>query len=232
MLALLGVWYSNFYGAESQAVIPYSHPLRRFAAHLQQLDMESNGKHTTAIEGEEVAWQTGPIIWGEEGVNCQHAFFQLIHQGTRLIPVDFIVPMSTPYGIGRQHRFLVANAFAQAEALMRGKTFEEAYASLADTPEAERAALARQNVFHGNRPSNTILLDDITPHTLGMLIAMYEHKVATQGALWDINSFDQWGVEYGKVLAKTIEPELAGEAEPAHDSSTNGLIAYFHEQQR
>ena len=232
LLALLGVWYSNFYGAESQAVIPYSHPLRRFAAHLQQLDMESNGKHTTAIDGEEVAWQTGPIIWGEEGVNCQHAFFQLIHQGTRLIPVDFIVPMTTPYGIGRQHRFLVANAFAQAEALMRGKSFEEAYASLSNTPEAERAALARQNVFHGNRPSNTILLDDITPYTLGMLIAMYEHKVATQGALWDINSFDQWGVEYGKVLAKTIEPELAGEAEPAHDSSTNGLIAYFHEQQR
>mgnify|MGYP003582403715 CR=1 FL=1 len=227
LLALLGIWYSNFGGAESHAVIPYSNPLRRLPAHLQQLDMESNGKHTTGIEGEEVEWQTGPIIWGEEGVNCQHAFFQLIHQGTRLIPVDFIVPMSTPHNIGRQHRFLVANAFAQAEALMRGKTLDEAYAELGKLPEKQRLALAKQNVFHGNRPSNTILVDEITPYSLGMLIAMYEHKVVAQGAIWDINSFDQWGVEYGKVLAKTIEPELAGEAEPAHDSSTNGLIDYF-----
>lgn len=231
LLALLGIWYSNFYGAESHAVIPYSHFLRRLPAHLQQLDMESNGKHTT-VDGRQVDYQTGPIIWGEEGVNCQHAFFQLIHQGTRLIPVDFIVPVNTPYKIGTQHRFLVANAFAQAEALMRGKTVVEARDALASTPEAERDALAVQNEFLGNRPSNTILLEELDPFTLGMLMAMYEHKVFVQGAVWDINSFDQWGVEYGKVLAKTIGPELAGEGNPQHDSSTNGLIDYYRSRQK
>ncbi|WP_107689143.1 glucose-6-phosphate isomerase [Neisseria wadsworthii] len=226
LLGLLGVWYSNFYGAESHAVIPYSHALRRLPAHLQQLDMESNGKHTT-LGGKEVDYQTGPIIWGEEGVNCQHAFFQLIHQGTRLIPVDFVVPVTTPYQIGTHHQFVVANAFAQSEALMRGKTVAEAREALAHLPENERSELAVHNEFSGNRPSNTILLDALDPFTLGMLIAMYEHKVFVQGAVWQINSFDQWGVEYGKVLAKTIQPELAGAGTPQHDSSTNGLIAYY-----
>ncbi|MDO4249116.1 MAG: glucose-6-phosphate isomerase [Neisseria sp.] len=231
LLALLGIWYSNFYGAASHAVIPYSHFLRRLPAHLQQLDMESNGKHVT-YAGTEADYQTGPIIWGEEGVNCQHAFFQLIHQGTRLIPVDFIAPVTTPYNIGSQHRFLVANAFAQAEALMRGKTVEEARAALpSDMPEAERDELALHNEFGGNRPSNTILLDKLDPFTLGMLLAMYEHKVFVQGAVWNINSFDQWGVEYGKVLAKTIQRELSGEGEPQHDSSTDGLIAYYRNHQ-
>ncbi|MDO4641874.1 MAG: glucose-6-phosphate isomerase [Neisseria sp.] len=230
LLALLGVWYNNFYGAESHAVIPYSHLLRRLPAHLQQLDMESNGKHIT-YAGQQTEYQTGPIIWGEEGVNCQHAFFQLIHQGTRLIPVDFIVPVTTPYRIGTHNRFLVANAFAQAEALMRGKTAEEAYAELDKLPESERSELALHNEFKGNRPSNALLIEQLDPFTLGMLLAMYEHKVFVQGAIWDINSFDQWGVEYGKVLAKTIERELAGDGTPHHDSSTDGLIAYYRSKQ-
>lgn len=230
LLALLGIWYSNFYQAESHAVIPYSHFLRRLPAHLQQLDMESNGKHVS-FNGKEIDYGTGPIIWGEEGVNCQHAFFQLIHQGTRLIPVDFIVPVTTPYNIGNHNRFLVANAFAQSEALMRGKTAEEAAQALSHLPEAERIELAAHNEFEGNRPSNTILLDRLDPFTLGMVLAMYEHKVFVQGAIWNINSFDQWGVEYGKVLAKTIQSELGGEGSPQHDSSTNNLIAYYRSKQ-
>lgn len=231
LMALLGIWYNNFYGAESQAVIPYSHLLRRFPAHLQQLDMESNGK-SVMPNGEPVGYHTGAVIWGEEGVNCQHAFFQLIHQGTRLIPVDFIVPMKTRYGVPAQHHFLVANAFAQAEALMRGKTLTEALAETDNTlPENERLVFAKQNVFPGNRPSNTILLDDITPYTLGMLMALYEHKVFVQGAIWNVNSFDQWGVEYGKRLAKTIIPELGNQSELKHDASTNGLITYFRQHQ-
>ena len=170
---------------------------------------------------------TGPIVFGEEGVNCQHAFFQLLHQGTRLIPSDFIVPMRTAYKVGRQHRFVVANAFAQAEAFMRGKTLAEARAELADLPEAVRDALAPQKVFPGNQPSNSILIDELTPFNLGMLLAMYEHKIFVQGTIWGINPFDQWGVEYGKVLAKAIEPELNRDQTLHHDSSTNGLIDFY-----
>ncbi|MDO5072933.1 MAG: glucose-6-phosphate isomerase [Neisseria animaloris] len=226
LLALLGVWYGNFCGAAGQAVVPYSHNLRRFPGYLQQLDMESNGKCRT-LHGEAVEYHTGGVLFGEEGVNCQHAFFQLLHQGTRLIPVDFIVPMRTPYKIGRQHRFTVANAFAQAEALMLGKTLEEARAELVLLPEAEREELAPQKEFPGNQPSNSILLDELSPFNLGMLMAMYEHKVFVQGVIWGINPFDQWGVEYGKVLAKTIEPELSQPRDLQHDTSTCGLIEYY-----
>ncbi|OSI18321.1 glucose-6-phosphate isomerase [Neisseria dentiae] len=227
LLALIGIWYGNFCGAHGQAVVPYSHNLRRLPGYLQQLDMESNGKRRT-LHGDTVECHTGGIVFGEEGVNCQHAFFQLLHQGTRLIPADFIVPMRTPYKIGRQHRFTVANAFAQTEALMRGKTLEEARAELAALPEAEREELAPQKEFPGNQPSNSILIEELNPFNLGMLIAMYEHKVFAQGAIWGINSFDQWGVEYGKVLAKNIEPELAHTQNTQHDTSTNGLIAFYH----
>ncbi len=226
LLALIGIWYGNFCGAHGQAVVPYSHNLRRLPGYLQQLDMESNGKRRT-LHGDTVECHTGGIVFGEEGVNCQHAFFQLLHQGTRLIPADFIVPMRTPYKIGRQHRFTVANAFAQTEALMRGKTLEEARAELAALPEAEREELAPQKEFPGNQPSNSILIEELNPFNLGMLIAMYEHKVFAQGAIWGINSFDQWGVEYGKVLAKNIEPELAHTQDIQHDASTNGLIAFY-----
>ncbi len=226
LLALIGIWYGNFCGAHGQAVVPYSHNLRRLPGYLQQLDMESNGKRRT-LHGDTVECHTGGIVFGEEGVNCQHAFFQLLHQGTRLIPADFIVPMRTPYKIGRQHRFTVANAFAQTEALMRGKTLEEARAELAALSEAEREELAPQKEFPGNQPSNSILIEELNPFNLGMLIAMYEHKVFAQGAIWGINSFDQWGVEYGKVLAKNIEPELAHTQDIQHDASTNGLIAFY-----
>ncbi|UOO82041.1 glucose-6-phosphate isomerase [Uruburuella testudinis] len=226
LLALLGIWYNNFHQAPGQAVVPYSHNLRRLPGYLQQLDMESSGKNRT-LHGQTVGCDTGTIVFGEEGVNCQHAFFQLLHQGTRLIPSDFIVPMRTPYRVGRQHRFVVANAFAQTEAFMRGKTLAEARAELAGLPEAEREALAPQKTFPGNQPSNTILLDELNPFNLGMLMAMYEHKIFVQGVVWGINPFDQWGVEYGKVLAKTIEPELNRSDISAHDSSTCGLIAYY-----
>lgn len=228
LLALLGVWYNNFYAAAGCSVVPYSHNLRRFPAYLQQLDMESNGKGC-GLHGEPLHLHTGPIVFGEEGVNCQHAYFQLLHQSTRLIPSDFIVPMRTPYQVGRQHRFVVANAFAQTEAFMRGKTLDEARAELADLPAAERDMLAPQKTFPGNQPSNTIALDEITPFNLGMLMAMYEHKIFVQGVIWGINPFDQWGVEYGKVLAKTIEPELNRVETSGHDSSTSALIAYYRE---
>lgn len=226
LMALIGIWYGNFCGAHGQAVVPYSHNLRRLPGYLQQLDMESSGKCRT-LRGGETACHTGGIVFGEEGVNCQHAFFQLLHQGTRLIPADFIVPMKTPYKIGRQHRFTVANAFAQTEALMLGKTPEEALAELAALPEEERRRLAPQKEFPGNRPSNTILIEETDPFHLGMLMAMYEHKVFAQGVIWGINPFDQWGVEYGKVLAKNIEPELARPQNGRHDASTNGLIAFY-----
>lgn len=226
LLALIGIWYNNFYAAPSYAVVPYSHNMRRLPAYLQQLDMESNGKGC-GLHGEKIDTDTGPIVFGEEGVNCQHAFFQLLHQGTRLIPSDFIVVMRTPYRVGRQHRFVVANAFAQTEAFMRGKTLDEARAELSALPEAAREALAPQKTFPGNQPSNTLALDELTPFNLGMLIALYEHKIFVQGVIWGINPFDQWGVEYGKVLAKTIEPELNRSEISAHDSSTCGLIAYY-----
>ncbi|STZ77021.1 glucose-6-phosphate isomerase [Bergeriella denitrificans] len=231
LMGLLHVWYNNFHQADGHTVVPYSHNMRRFPGWLNQLDMESCGKSRTA-DGAPVSCPTGGIVFGEEGVDCQHAYFQLLHQGTRLVPCDFIVPMTTPHQIGLQHRFTVANAFAQAEALMRGKTLAEARAELADLPEAERDILAPQKEFPGNRPSNSLLLDEINPFNLGMLLAAYEHKIFVQGTIWGINPFDQWGVEYGKILAKTIEPELSSTATPQHDSSTNGLIAHYRACQK
>ncbi len=225
LLGLIGVWHHNFCAAAGHTIVPYAHGLRRLPAYLQQLDMESNGKHA-GRNGETVDCATGPIIWGEEGANSQHAYFQLLHQSRRLITTDFIVPMRSAYP-GRQHEFLVANAFAQAEALMLGRTQAEAEAALIDLPPAERASLAAQKVFPGNQPSNSILLDEISPFNLGMLLAMYEHKVFVQGMVWGINPFDQWGVEYGKILARAIEPELNDTTAPHHDASTNGLINYY-----
>lgn len=231
LLALIGIWQQNFCGSTSHIVIPYSHGLRRLPAHLQQLDMESNGKSRNR-HGKPVDFATGAAIWGEAGVNCQHAFFQLIHQGTQVIPVDFIVPLSGEGVDDGRHLRLVANAFAQAEALMRGKSEAEARAETAGKglPESEQAALASQRSFPGNRPSNTILVERITPYTLGLILAMYEHKVFMQGAVWGINSFDQWGVEYGKELAQTILPELQGAAPAGHDPSTAALIQRYRQQ--
>lgn len=226
LLGLIGLWYNTFYEAASHAVIPYDHGLRRLPAHLQQLDMESNGKQTGRM-GEHLDFDTGAVIWGEEGVNCQHAFFQLLHQGSRLVPCDFIVPVNSHYRVGKQHQMLVANALAQTEALMRGKTFAEAHAELAGLSNQHRDMLAPQKVFPGNQPVNTIMLDAITPFNLGMLLAMYEHKVFVQGIIWGINSFDQWGVEYGKVLAQAIEPQLSDATVLQHDASTNALIEYY-----
>ncbi|TCO81554.1 glucose-6-phosphate isomerase [Plasticicumulans lactativorans] len=225
ILALLGVWYSNFFGAATHAVLPYDQSLHRFPAYLQQLDMESNGKRVTR-EGAAVDYATGPVLWGEPGTNGQHAFYQLIHQGTRLVPGDFIVPLDSHHPIGRHHTLLLANCLAQTEALMRGKTADEARAELAagGMSGAALEALVPHKVFPGNRPSNTVLVQKLTPAVLGALIALYEHKVFVQGAIWNINSFDQWGVELGKQLAKAIEPELEGRAGGSHDSSTAALI--------
>jgi glucose-6-phosphate isomerase len=228
ILALLGVWYNNFFGAETYAVLPYDQYLHRLPAYLQQLDMESNGKSVTR-EGKRVDYSTGPILWGEPGTNSQHAFFQLIHQGTKLIPADFIAPMQTHNPIGDHHAILLSNFFAQTEALMRGKTARDVRAELqaSGLPKKEIERLVPHKVFEGNRPTNSLLLEKITPRTLGSLIALYEHKVFVQGILWDINSFDQWGVELGKQLAKAILPELkAASPVSSHDSSTNGLINY------
>jgi len=218
-MGLLSVWYSNFFGAETVAVLPYEQYLKRFPAYLQQLTMESNGKHVT-LDGEPVGVDTGPIYWGEPGTNGQHSFYQLIHQGTRLIPCDFIAFSKSLNPLGRHHDMLLANVFAQAEALAFGKTSEEVRA------EGTPAPLVPHRVFEGNRPSNTILADRLTPETLGKLVALYEHSVFTQGAIWDVDSFDQWGVELGKVLAQRIIPELEARSEPplVHDSSTNALI--------
>ena len=226
LLGLIGLWYNTFYATTSHAIIPYDHGLRRLAAHLQQLDMESNGKQVGRY-GEHLDFDTGPIIWGEEGVNCQHAFFQLLHQGPRLISSDFIVPINSFSICNKQHKVLVANALAQTEALMQGKTLAEVYAELNHLDNEQRDILAPQKTFPGNQPSNTLLLDEVNPFNLGMLLAMYEHKVFVQGVIWGINSFDQWGVEYGKILAKRIEPQLNNHEELTHDSSTNGLINYF-----
>ena len=226
LMGLLGIWYNNLFDAHSHAVIPYDYGLRSLTEYLQQLDMESNGKNVTQ-NNEPAEHATGPIIWGSQGINCQHAYFQLLHQGSRLIPSDFVVPMNTHYPLGQQHRVVVANALAQTEALMRGKTLAEAQVELQNN--GQDVNLAAQKVFAGNQPTNTILIQDINPHSLGMLIALYEHKVFVQGVIWRINSFDQWGVEYGKVLAKTIEQELAGGERMPHDASTRGLIDYFQE---
>ncbi len=229
ILGLLGVWYGNFFGFASHALLPYDQYLHRFPAYFQQGDMESNGKRVTR-DGEPVAWLTGPVIWGEPGTNGQHAFFQLLHQGTRIVPADFIAPIESHNPIGRHHEILLSNFFAQTEALMRGKTEAEAREELAATGmSAERIEeLAPHKVFPGNRPTTTILLRKITPHSLGALIALYEHKIFVQGIIWGINSFDQWGVELGKQLSGAILPELDGDDEiTSHDASTNGLINRF-----
>ena len=220
ILALLGVWYTDFFGAQTHAILPYDQYLHRFPAYFQQGDMESNGKRVDKA-GNVVAYDTGPIVWGEPGTNGQHAFYQLIHQGTRLIPCDFIATVKTQNPLGAHHQVLLANFFAQTEALMKGKTAEEAKA------EGAPEALAPHKTFPGNRPSTSIVMDLLTPRALGRLVAMYEHKIFTQGAIWNVNSYDQWGVELGKQLAKKIEPELqAAGPVSSHDSSTNGLINY------
>ncbi len=222
LMGLLGVWYNDFFGAQTVAVLPYDQYLKRFPAYLQQLTMESNGKHVT-LDGVTVDYQTGPIYWGEPGTNGQHSFYQLIHQGTRLIPCDFIAFGHALNTLGRHHDMLVANVFAQTEALAFGKTREQVKAE--GTPDW----LVPHRVFEGNRPSNTILMDRLTPAALGKLVALYEHCVFTQGTIWDIDSFDQWGVELGKVLAQRIIPELESKTEPelGHDSSTTTLIRRY-----
>ena len=225
LMGVLAVWYSNFFGAQTVAVLPYEQYLKRFPAYLQQLTMESNGKHVT-LDGTEVTNDTGPIYWGEPGTNGQHSFYQLIHQGTRLIPCDFIAFTESLNPLGRHHDMLMANVFAQTEALAFGKTPEQVKAE--GTPDW----LVPHRVFEGNRPSNTILADRLTPETLGKLVALYEHSVFTQGVIWNIDSFDQWGVELGKVLAQRIIPELESEEMPSlkHDSSTNNLIRRYRER--
>ncbi len=222
LMGLLSVWYNDFFGAQSVAVLPYENYLKRFPAYLQQLTMESNGKHVT-LDGKSVNYDTGPIYWGEPGTNGQHSFYQLIHQGTRLIPCDFIAFAHALTPLHRHHDMLVANVFAQAEALAFGKTPEQVKSE--GTPEW----LVPHRVFDGNRPSNIILADRLTPEMLGKLVALYEHSVCTQGVIWNINSFDQWGVELGKALAQRIIPELESPATPKleHDSSTNNLIRRY-----
>ncbi|MDB5793755.1 MAG: glucose-6-phosphate isomerase [Noviherbaspirillum sp.] len=227
ILALLGIWNRNFFGDGSISIAPYHQDLAKFPAYLQQLEMESNGKRVT-LDGSNADVATCPVIWGDVGTNGQHAYFQLLHQGTDVTPVDFIAVLKPSHGLRGHHPVLLANCFAQSEAFMKGKTADEVRAELRaqGLPESEIEALAPHRSFPGNRPSNTILMDELTPSSLGALIALYEHKVFVQGVLWDINSFDQWGVELGKVLAKNIEGELAGAARPSlHDGSTNGLIA-------
>jgi glucose-6-phosphate isomerase len=224
LMGLLAVWYNDFFGAETVAVLPYEQYLKRFPAYLQQLTMESNGKHVT-LNGVDVDYPTGPIYWGEPGTNGQHSFYQLIHQGTRLIPCDFIAFVQTLNPLGRHHDMLLANVFAQTEALAFGKTPEQVKAE--GTPDW----LVPHRVFEGNRPSNTIIADRLTPQVLGKLVALYEHSVFTQGTIWNIDSFDQWGVELGKVLAQRIIPELESKTEPelGHDSSTNCLIRRYRQ---
>ncbi|MBX7186882.1 MAG: glucose-6-phosphate isomerase [Vicinamibacteria bacterium] len=229
ILGLLGIWYNNFFGAQTHAILPYDQYMHRFPAYFQQGDMESNGKGVTR-EGTVAQASTGPVIWGEPGTNGQHAFYQLIHQGAKLVPADFIAPIHTHNPIGEHHAILLSNFFAQTEALMKGKTEAEVRAELGAqgiTGEAQDK-LAPHKVFTGNRPTNSILLRKVTPRSLGSLIALYEHKIFTQGIIWNINSFDQWGVELGKQLAKAILPELQGASKvKSHDSSTNGLINHY-----
>ncbi len=222
LMGLLAVWYSDFFGAQTVAVLPYEQYLKRFPAYLQQLTMESNGKHVT-VDGGRITYDTGAIYWGEPGTNGQHSFYQLIHQGTRFIPCDFIAFTKTLNPLGRHHDMLIANVFAQTEALAFGKTAEEVKAE--GTPDW----LVPHRVFEGSRPSNTIVADQLTPESLGKLVALYEHSVFTQGVIWNIDPFDQWGVELGKILAQRIVPELESKAEPAlnHDSSTNNLIRRY-----
>lgn len=236
LMALLGIWYINFYKTETHAILPYDQYLHRFAAYFQQGDMESNGKYVTGT-GEKVDYPTGPIVWGEPGTNGQHAFYQLIHQGTRLIPADFIAPIQThnPISSGLHHTILLANFLAQPEALMKGKTEQEARKELEAKGNMSREAIDKlvpHKVFQGNRPTNSIVVRKVDPFTLGALVAAYEHKIFVQGAIWGINSYDQWGVELGKELAKAIEPELKSVGEvKSHDSSTNMLINYIKANQ-
>jgi len=224
LLGLLTLWYTDFFDAQTVAVLPYEQYLKRFPAYLQQLTMESNGKHVT-LDGKQVNYDTGPIFWGEPGTNGQHSFYQLIHQGTRLIPCDFIAFGHALTPLGQHHDMLLSNVFAQAEALAFGKTAEQVRA------EGTRKGLVPHRVFQGNRPSNVILADRLTPEALGKLVALYEHSVFTQGTIWNINSFDQWGVELGKALAQRIIPELEAPSEPElkHDSSTNNLIRRYRQ---
>jgi len=228
ILALLGVWYNNFFDAQSHAVMAYNQYLRRLPAFLQQLDMESNGK-TIDRAGKRVDYLTGPIIWGETGSNCQHAFFQLLHQGTKPVPADFLIPARSKNPLGEQHCVLLANYFAQTRALMKGKTEAEARAELEAAGHTEEVIkdVLPHKIFEGNKPTNSIIFESLDPRTLGALLAMYEHKVFVQGVIWDINSFDQWGVEYGKQLASDIQEELSNrQATSAYDDSTNNLINY------
>eukprot|EP01135_Chromosphaera_perkinsii_P002256 Nk52_evm42s221 gene=Nk52_evmTU42s221 len=231
VLAVLGVWYNNIVGAQTHAILPYDQYMHRFAAYFQQGDMESNGK-TVTREGDFVQSSTGPIVWGEPGTNGQHAFYQLIHQGTKIIPCDFLAPVEThnPISNGVHHEILLSNFFAQTEALMKGKSQDEAFQELKnaglESPRLEN--ILPHKIFAGNKPTNSIMFQKLTPYTLGSLVAMYEHKIFVQGVIWDINSYDQWGVELGKQLAKAILPELVSGGEvTAHDSSTNGLINFF-----
>ncbi len=234
LLAMIGIWNANFLGADTYAVLPYDQYLHRLPAYLQQADMESNGKSVTR-DGEPVGYTTGPVLFGEPGTNGQHSFYQLLHQGTKIVPCDFLAPAQSHNPIGEHHRILLSNFFAQTEALMKGKTPAEARADLEAqglTP-AEIEFLLPHKVFAGNRPTNSILFPKLDPHTLGMLIALYEHKIFVQGIVWQINSFDQWGVELGKQLAKVILPELDGDgAVTSHDASTNGLIAAYKEMRK
>ena len=231
ILALIGIWYNNFFGAETEAILPYDQYMHRFPAYFQQGNMESNGKYI-GRDGKRVGYQTGPIIWGEPGTNGQHAFYQLIHQGTKLIPCDFLAPAISQNPVGDHHPKLLANFFAQTEALLKGKTAEEVRKELAAAGKSDEeiAYLEPFKVFEGNKPTNSILFKKLTPRTLGMLIALYEHKIFTQGYIWNIFSFDQWGVELGKQLANKILPELEGDSSvDGHDSSTNGLINAYKE---
>jgi glucose-6-phosphate isomerase len=227
LLGLIGVWYNNFFGAETQAVLPYSHYLSKFPAYLQQLDMESNGKSVT-LDGQPVEVKTGPVVWGTPGTNGQHAYYQLLHQGARLVPADFIGFLRPAHRVGEHHDLLMANFFAQTEALAFGKTADEVRA------EGVQERLVPHRTFPGNRPTNTLIAPELTPRVLGELVAAYEHKVFTQGVIWGINSFDQWGVELGKSLAMRIVPELTSGAEPpnAHDSSTRALILRYRADRR
>ncbi|MEY3650949.1 MAG: glucosephosphate isomerase [Pseudomonadota bacterium] len=236
IMAMLGIWYNNFFDAETYAILPYDQGLSRFAAYMQQGDMESNGKFVNRA-GERIDYTTGPIIWGEAGTNGQHAFYQLIHQGNKLIPCDFLMPLRSQYAIGEHgdehHKILVSNILAQTKALMQGKTAKEAKLELEEqgVPHHLIMNLLPHRVFGGNRPTNTLLIDELNPKSLGKLIALYEHKIFVQGIVWNINSFDQWGVEFGKQIAKKILPQLSGKEKVTdHDGSTNNLINYFKQK--
>jgi glucose-6-phosphate isomerase len=233
VMGLLGVWYHNFFGAETHAILPYDQYLHRFAAYFQQGDMESNGKGVDR-EGERITdYTTGPVIWGEPGTNGQHAFYQLIHQGTRLIPCDFLAPMRSQNPMGRHHDILIANFLAQTEALMKGRSAEDVRAELAARGQGDREDLVAHRTFTGNRPTTSILFDELDPRTLGRLVALYEHKIFVQGAVWNVNSYDQWGVELGKVLANAILAELDQEGPASgHDASTRALIEHYKRHRR